>query len=340
MAPWWKLLPWRSLQAVCFTVLLVGLAAAPAPSTGADTPSPAEKPVPLPPKEVPENVEDLKALQKQVKAVLEKVVPCTVGLRIGASQGSGVIINKEGYVLTAGHVSGTPNREVTVILHNGKTVKGKTLGANVAIDSGLVQITDKGDWPFVEMGNSAELKPGQWCIAVGHPGGYRPGRSPVVRVGRVLVHNSLFINSDCTLVGGDSGGPLFDLHGKVIGIHSRIGGPITANVHVPVDTYRETWDRLAKGEVFGGRSPGGAFLGIQGDPESRECKIVEIVPDSPAAKAGLRAEDVILAFDGQKVGRYEDLVNLILKKKPGDEVVVEVRRGDATLSLQVTLGKR
>src|SRR3954454_13544557 len=102
------------------------------------------------------------------------------------------------------------------------------------------------------MGKSSALKKGQWCIATGHPGGYRPGRTPVVRLGRILEANAEALRTDCTLVGGDSGGPLFDMAGRASAIHSRIGGFITATIHVPVDTYRDTWDRLVKAEVWSG----------------------------------------------------------------------------------------
>src|SRR5687767_1631473 len=101
----------------------------------------------LPPvldKPAPETIEDLKAIQKQVRSVLDKVMPSTVGLRIGQGSGSGVIISKDGYVLTAGHVSGKDGREATVILPDGRKLKGKTLGANHGIDSGLIKITDEG----------------------------------------------------------------------------------------------------------------------------------------------------------------------------------------------------
>src|SRR5262249_1778852 len=158
------------------------------------------------------------------------------------------------------------------------------------------QITDEGEWPFVDLGKSEDLKPGQWCIACGHPGGYKKDRPPVVRLGRVLETSRSVIVTDCTLGGGDSGGPLFDLDGKVIGIHSRIGGPITANAHVPVDTYRSTWDRLVKSEVWRG-----AWLGVHGDYDTKDCVVADVVASSPADKAGLKAEDVILRFDGQAV---------------------------------------
>jgi len=322
------------------------LAALLAGRVAADEKVPARDPdAVVPEKSAPENVADLKAIQQQVKAVLKKVVPATVGIRAGGASGSGVIIDKEGHVLTAGHVSGTADRKVDVILPDGKVVKGKTLGANHGIDSGMIQITDKGDWPFVEMGKSSELTKGQWCIATGHPGGFRPGRSPVVRLGRILEVSRSAIRTDCTLVGGDSGGPLFDLEGRVIGIHSRIGGPITANIHVPVDTYRDTWDRLAKAEVWGGgfgfrdvsNSP---YMGVEGDPEDKQARITRVVPDSPAEKAGLKVDDVITSFDGKKIEGYAELRPQILKKKVGDKVAVEILRGDKTLTRELVLGKR
>jgi len=332
----------RPFAVVLSTFVLAGLLAG---RTAADEKSAETKvQVPALEKPAPENVEDLRAIQQQVKEVLKKVVPATVGIRAGGASGSGVIIDKEGHVLTAGHVSGSADRNVTIILPDGKTVKGKTLGANHGIDSGLIKITDKGDYPFVEMGKSSELKKGQWCLATGHPGGFRPGRTPVVRLGRILDAGRSVVRTDCTLVGGDSGGPLFDMQGRVIGIHSRIGGQITANMHVPVDTYRDTWERLVKAEVWGGFGfPNLAnvpYLGIEGDPDGKEARITKIVKGAAAEKAGLQVDDVITSFDGKKIERYEDLRPQIMRKKIGDKVAVEVLRGDKTVKLEVVLGKR
>jgi serine protease Do len=296
-------------------------------------------------KEAPETLEDVKAIQKHVKKLLEKLIPCTVNVRIGQGQGSGVIVSEDGFVLTAGHVSGTPGREVVLTLHDGRKVKGKTLGANGGIDSGMIQITDKGKWPFVGMGKSAELGKGQWCLAVGHPGGWQPGRTPVVRLGRILDSGKAMIRTDCVLVGGDSGGPLFDMHGKVIGIHSRIAKELTSNIHVPVDTYRDTWDKLAAGESWGGRRfvKGGRpepYMGVQGDLESKEARIILVAPGSPAEKAGLKVNDVITRFGSTKVGGYEELVNQIQRRRPGDEVMLEVLRGEETVQLKLIVGRR
>lgn len=201
----------------------------------------------------PATVEELRDIEKHVQKVLEKVLPAVVAVRVGPGQGSGVIVKEDGTILTAGHVSGTPNKDATVIMSGPKMLKGTTLGQYKSIDSGMMKIADgKGPYPFVEIGKSSELKAGQWVIGIGHPGGFRPNRTPVVRVGRILFVNNFVIRTDCTLVGGDSGGPLFDMQGRVIGIHSRIGGfAITENMHVPIDTYVQTWDKLAKGESWG-----------------------------------------------------------------------------------------
>src|SRR5262245_36960756 len=118
-------------------------------------------------KTVPEGVKDLQDIQQHVAKLAERVIPATVGLRIGGSSGSGVIIDKEGHVLTAGHVSGKPDQDVQIILYDGKKVKGKTLGGNRGIDSGMVKISDKGEYPFVDMGTSADLQKGNWCLAIG-----------------------------------------------------------------------------------------------------------------------------------------------------------------------------
>jgi serine protease Do len=298
-------------------------------------------------KVVPESVRDLQEIQTHVDRLVGKVLSCTVGLRIGSAQGSGVIIDEEGHVLTAGHVSGEPGRKVEIILHNGRKLRGITLGANAGIDSGLVRITERATFPHASMARSDELRRGQWCLALGHPGGYQTGRAPVVRLGRLLENNAIFLRTDCALVGGDSGGPLFDMDGKVIGIHSRIGGSLTSNLHVPIDTYHETWDRLAAGEMWGNdlslftfARPSGAYLGVEADPDSRPLRILSVAPDSPAARAGVRAQDFILRVDQQRVGSFDELISQMRRMQPGTAVTLHVRRGEAVRLLNVVLGER
>ncbi len=306
---------------------------------GADDPAPSKPKLPdALGKPAPANTEDLKAIQKQVRTVLDKVMPAVVSVRIGMASGSAVIVSADGYVLTAGHVSGEPNRTCTLIFPDGKQVKAKSLGSNRTIDSGLLKITEEGKWPHVNMGSSADLYKGQWCITVGHPGGFKPGRTPVVRLGRIQETTDNYIRTDCTIVGGDSGGPLFDMEGKVIGIHSRIGNSITANIHVPIDTFRENWERLTKGEVWPVTNT--AYLGVELDKDGPGCKIAKVVENTPAAKAELKPGDVILEMEGKKVANMGDLSGQLRTKKPGDQVTFKVQRDDETLTLKVTLGKR
>jgi serine protease Do len=290
---------------------------------------------------VPKSVADLKAMETHVKLLSERVIPATVGVRVGPAQGSGVIINKDGFVLTAAHVCGAPGREVVFQFPDGKTAKGKTLGVNRGIDSGLMQITDQGEWPFVEMGDYNTVKTGQWVLATGHPGGYQQERGAVVRLGRVLAKRNGSIGTDCTLVGGDSGGPLFDMSGKVIGIHSRIGGSLTSNIHVPIGTYHETWDRLAAAEDWGGGSTrGGPYIGVIGDPDADVAKILEVQANSPAAQAGIQPNDVIIEFGGKEIKDFESLSAIVRTQKPGDKVKMKVKRGEGTVDLEMTVGKR
>jgi len=311
----------------------------------------------------PEDLDELKALQERVKGVVEKCSPSTVAILIGGGAGSGVIVSEDGLVLTAAHViagepklgkgpSYEPNKECMIILSDGKKVAGKTLGINDKMDSGMVRITTKGPndgkWPFIPMAKSAEVQKGQWVVSLGHPGGPKEGRSPVARLGRMevpLITNGInkgLSQSNCTLVGGDSGGPLFDLDGRVIGIHSRIGLSIASNYHVPTDQYTAEWDQLVNGDVIG-RKPvsTGAYLGVVfAEDENDDAWLAEVEDEGPAAKAGLKPGDTITKFNGEAVKSVKRFRELIKEKKPGEAVKLSVRRGVEILNISVTLGKR
>ncbi len=292
----------------------------------------------------PETVADLRAMQDHVQRLIDRLQKSTVGVRVGPAHGSGVII-KDNYVLTAGHVNGQPGRDAVFILQDGTAVRGRTLGMNASIDSGLMEITDQGDFPAVEMGDSSKLKRGQWVLALGHPGGYESGRRPVLRLGRILDVEDDAIRTDCTLVGGDSGGPLFDMQGRVIAIHSRIGGPLTANIHVPIKTYQDSWDRLAASESWGfpiGSS--GPYIGVMGDPDSQEARIVQVYPDSPAQKADIQVGDVIVKFGDKAITDFASLARQVQNTQPGEKVKMAVRRKvdgeDKTVELEIEIGHR
>jgi S1-C subfamily serine protease len=194
-------------------------------------------------------------------------------------------------------------------------------------------------------------------LATGHPGGYDMKRPPVLRWGRVLRVEEEAILTDCALVGGDSGGPLFDLSGNVIGVHSRIGKPLTVNVHVPVDRYTQSWDRLVKGDMWGllateelpaeANVPGSgavvsdsAWLGVFSDTRAHvgEAVISRVAPNSPAARAGLQAGDIVLRVDGVTIESFEALQAVIRARQPGERVQIDARRNDAVLPFRIQLG--
>ncbi len=294
----------------------------------------------------PTSIDDLKAIQAAVQALLPKVYPATVSLQVGNSQGSGVIISEDGYVLTAGHVIARPGETVIVILDDGRRVEGESLGVDTNGDAGLVKISTDGPWPHVDMAETDDVHLGQWVVSVGHPGGYDKARGLVMRLGRVLDIAADAICTDCTLVGGDSGGPLFNMDGKVIGIHSRIGRTLTDNYHVPIKTFHADWTRLVAAEHWGDdviaipaaqRHP---VLGVSGNLLGTICRVTQVHPDQAAARAGVRVNDQIASIDGEKVGNFVDVLVVLDKKKPGDTVHLEIVRDGKPLTLDVELGSR
>ena len=293
---------------------------------------------------VPRNLADLRGMQTHVQRLAKQVIPATVAVQVGSAQGSGVIISPDGYVLTAAHVSGRPGRSATLVMHDGTKVSAETLGIYRTLDAGLIKITQRtrdDKWPHVPMGDSEKVESGQWCLVTGHPGGFEDQRPPIVRLGRVLsFQQDSTINTDCTLIGGDSGGPLFSMSGKVIGVNSRIGNPLTVNLHVPVNVYRESWDRLARADTWGYTPGQRPYIGVQGRPDGDDATVWKVFPGTPAARAGMQAGDLILSFGNRPVKDFHALQTLVRDERLGNRVKVVVRRGSDLLKLEVTIAKR
>lgn len=224
------------------------------------------------------NPDGLRQIDQRIQSVTRAALPCTVALIPGGpakeyGTGSGVVVSPDGLILTAAHVTMGMGDKVIVIFPDGKRAKGKVLGMDYTRDSGMVQITDPGTYPHVPVGDSTGLQPDDWCLALGHSGGFDPQRTPPVRLGRVIQHDPAgFLMTDSTLIGGDSGGPLFDLDGRVIGIHSNIGFSLSQNNHVPIAAFHQHWDRLKAGERFGGDTPDSLLRHPDLPPPDREKK--------------------------------------------------------------------
>ena len=230
-------------------------------------------------KHVPQTLQDLRAIEQAAQQVAGVLVQCTVSVQIGASRGSGVIISEDGYVLTAAHVIGGPGRGVLIRLPDGRDFEGETLGVHTTADGGLVKISNPKDLPFAPMAPEDQpLRPGQWCLAAGHPSGFMPARQPPVRLGRVIGAMPHVLRTECTITGGDSGGPLFDMKGQVIGIHSRIGEAFTDNFHVPVASFREAWPQLVAGKNYPAY-PGSALLSMLDKDEDGKLTRSELKGD-------------------------------------------------------------
>ncbi|MGE3166657.1 MAG: S1C family serine protease [Planctomycetota bacterium] len=292
----------------------------------------------LPPaleKTAPETLDDLRAIERALGQVATRALDCTVGIAGPGTRGSGVIVSADGLVVTAAHVSGgTPGQRLRVVLADGRSVSAVTLGAGLDADLGLVRITESGNWPHAELGNSAPLERGAWCVATGHPGGFERDRPPVVRTGRVLSNQRRTIRSDCSIASGDSGGPLFDATGRVVGIHSRIGLNLDGNYHIPIDLFRENWERLENSELWGGER---VVIGVRGETTSAGCVVTEVLEGLPAARAGLLPGDRLLRVNGAQLTNWDGLTRALSRHRAGERVIIEFERGLERLSVQVAL---
>lgn len=294
----------------------------------------------------PESLADLLLIEERVVGLVDKLVECTVAIQVSGVYGSGVIVSKDGYVLTAAHVIDKPGKRATVRLSDGTRVRARTLGVNHSVDAGLLKLEprQKREWPFVKLGKSTDLAPGDWCLALGHPGGFQSKRPPLVRFGRILTVREKTLQTDCTLNSGDSGGPLLDLEGRVIGIHSRIAAPTSWNFHATVTTFHDDWDRFTGQDDWGRglfeESSPGPFLGIRGETDEGGCRVTHVEPGSPAAKAGLRMDDVIVRLGGHPVDGFAALRELLAARKSGEKIEVEVKRDDDPVTVNVTLGRQ
>jgi serine protease Do len=296
---------------------------------------------------VPENRKDLEALQSAVAAALPRTRAATVCIEIKEGSGSGVIISPDGLILTAAHVATGVKKKVTVILEDGTRLKAETLGLVADKDAAMIRITEAGTYPFVEMDRAETTRLGDWVFSLGHSGGFDKERGSVVRLGRLVrIANSTF-QSDCMLIGGDSGGPLFDMNGKLIGIHSRVGQQLQVNMHVPMAEYITNWDGMLKSE-FIGEGPyaqlpekGNGFLGLATEVRSKGgLKVTKVGSKSPAEGAGIKEGDVLLKLNGVVLEKREQMQELLKEMSAGDEMTLDTERDGKPKTFTLELGER
>ncbi|MGF1515736.1 MAG: HhoA/HhoB/HtrA family serine endopeptidase [Elainellaceae cyanobacterium] len=273
-------------------------------------------------------------------------------------QGSGFIIDGNGLVLTNAHVVDRADR-VSVRLKDGRTFNGEVLGADEITDLAVVQITGSADLPVATLGDSGQVKVGDWAIAVGNP----LGLDNTVTLGIVSTLNRSssavgipdkrleFIQTDAAINPGNSGGPLLNDRGDVIGVNTAIRANANGiGFAIPINKVKEITPQLARGEQVDH-----PYIGVQIAtltpriaqdnnrdpnatvvlPEVNGVLVTGIQPGTPAASSGLRRGDVIVSVDNQAVTSAADLQTQVDSTRVGQDLQLQVRRGEQSVRISV-----
>jgi serine protease Do len=267
--------------------------------------------------------------------------------------GSGFIVSADGYILTNTHVVANAD-EVTVRLTDRREFPAKVIGADERTDVAVIKITAN-NLPTVKLGDPTKIKPGQWVLAIGSPFGFENSATAgiISATARSLPSDSSyvpFIQTDVAVNPGNSGGPLFNMSGEVIGINSQIfsrtGGYMGVSFAIPIDVARNVEDQLVKtGHVVRGRigvtiqDVNSQLAESFGLDRPRGALVSSVEKDGPAAKAGLQPGDVILAVNGHPIERYGELSGAIAAMKPGTDVPLQVWRGGKQQTVNVKVAE-
>ncbi len=265
--------------------------------------------------------------------------------------GSGFIVSPDGVILTNAHVVADAD-EVTVKLTDRRELTAKVLGSDKTTDVAVLKI-DARNLPFVKIGDSEKIRVGEWVVAIGQPYGFENTvTSGIVSAKyRSLPGESYvpFIQTDAAVNPGNSGGPLFNLRGEVIGINSQIfshsGGSQGLAFAIPIDVAMQVKDQIQQyGKVSHGRlgvtiqEMNQALASSFGLKTANGALVSSVQKDEPAAKAGIDPGDVILKFDGKDIGRSDELPPLVAAMKPGSTATLDVWHNGIERELKLTLG--
>lgn len=269
------------------------------------------------------------------------------------SMGSGFIVSKDGYVLTNNHVVEGAD-EIMVRLNDRRELPATLVGTDPRSDMAVLKINNGDDLPVVRIGQSSDLKVGEWVLAIGSPFGfdYTVTAGIVSALGRSLPSENYvpFIQTDVAINPGNSGGPLFNLDGEVVGINSQIytrsGGFMGVSFAIPIDDAMNVFRQIRdKGTVARG------WLGVLiqevnkdlaesfGLSRPRGALVAEVMDGSPADEAGLRAGDIVLEFEGEALSRSSDLPPMVGRTAVGSVAELSVLREGERISLDVEIGR-
>lgn len=257
-----------------------------------------------------------------------------------SSVGSGFIIDAGGLIVTNNHVVAGAE-QIAVTLNNGETLKARLVGRDEKADLALLKVQPRKPLPAAHFGDSNRTRVGDWVIAIGNPFGL----GSTVTAGIVSARNrdidagpyDDFIQTDAPINKGNSGGPLFDMDGNVVGINSAIfsptGGSVGIGFAIPSNMARDIVGQL---RAFGRVRRGWVGINIQPAPGGG-ARVVGVNGGGPAAKAGIRNGDVIVGFDGKRISDSRALARLAAAAPVGKTVAVDIRRGNARFTARLTV---
>ncbi|MEL7729189.1 Do family serine endopeptidase [Citromicrobium bathyomarinum] len=279
--------------------------------------------------------------------------------REGQSLGSGFIISSDGYVVTNNHVVTPQGRgtveEITVTTPDGTEYEAELVGKDAESDLAVLKINRAEAFPFVQFGDSESARAGDWVVAIGNPfglgGTVTSGIiSSVLRTAGAGAYDR-YIQTDAAINRGNSGGPLFDMRGNVIGINNAIlspsGGSVGVGFAIPADTAAPIVERLRKGETiergYLGVSIGPVtddFAAALGLPRNRGEVVQSVVEGEAAERAGIEAGDVVIAVNGRDVTPDQTLSFLVANIAPGTTIPVTLLRNGDRRTVRLTVGTR
>jgi len=269
------------------------------------------------------------------------------------AQGSGFLVTADGFILTNNHLVGEAE-EIAVQLGDGRKFTGKIVGTDPETDVAVVRIPAE-NLPYVELANSDTLEVGEWVIAIGNPFGLSHTVTAGIvsakgRQGMGVSYYEDFIQTDAAINLGNSGGPLLNLDGKAVGINTAIigpGGNIGIGLAIPISMAKVVYEQLKEnGKVVRGylgveisnlEAGMGEFFGVQ---NGKGAVVMRVLEDSAAAKAGIKADDIIVEVEGEPIATATDLMNRVALHKPGSKINVVVLRDGKRKTVAITLDKR
>ncbi|MEN8177810.1 MAG: DegQ family serine endoprotease [Pseudomonadota bacterium] len=268
------------------------------------------------------------------------------------SLGSGFIVSEDGYILTNNHVVSEAD-EIIVRMTDRREFTAKVIGTDERSDIALIKI-DADDLPVVRIGSAKDLKVGEWVLAIGSPFGFDHSVTAgiVSAKGRNLPSENYvpFIQTDVAINPGNSGGPLFNLDGEVVGVNSQIysrsGGFMGLSFAIPIDVAMDVVEQLkANGKVSRGwlgvliQDVTGELAESFGMDRPRGALVARVLPDSPAAKAGLQVGDVILKFNGAALHSSSELPPLVGSSSVDRPAELEILRAGKKIMVKVNIGE-